>query len=146
MGVWGCPWPLDFSGKSPMHQGKYISPAHAQIREKKTFSSLFQHYGDPLAILRQETSSGLHLFGFYSSNPHWFCDADATKRLEPYLTKTYVHQAESNEEIAHVHGKITQLVKQKPELIQSWMKEMFQKMIQSECGENSNKSVMSISA
>lgn len=146
LGVWGCPWPLDFSGESPMHQGKYISPAHEQVRKKKTFLSLFQRYGDPLAILRQEKFSGLHLFGFYSSNPHWDCDAEATRRLEPYLTKTYVHHAENDEDIVLVHGKITQLVKQKPELIHSWMNEMFHKITQSGCGENSSESATSISA
>lgn len=137
IGVWGCAWPVDFSGESPVHRGVNVSPTHAGIRDKKPFKSLLQRYGDPLSLIRQPEASGLDLFAFYSTNSHWTLDEEATKRLAPYLLKTYVHQAEDGEHCTVVHGKIVRLVKEQPELIQSWMDEMFQ-MMETECEHHSD--------
>lgn len=135
IGVWGCAWPVDFSGQSPVHRGVKVSPFHAQIREKKPFKNLLQRYGDPLRLIRQPETSGLQLFAFYSASQHWTLDEEATERLVPYLLKTYVHQAGSKEHHTDVHGKIIHLVKEKPELVQSWMEEMF-RMMETESGNH----------
>lgn len=34
IGVWGCPWPVDLSGQSPVYRGIKVSPSHEQIRKK----------------------------------------------------------------------------------------------------------------
>lgn len=138
IGVWGCPWPVDFSGHSPVYRGVMVSPSHAQIREKSPFKNLLQRYGDPLRLIRQPESSGLSLFAFYSTNQHWTLDEEATKRLGAHLLKTKVHQADASEHGAAVHGKIVRLVKEKPELVQSWMEEMF-RMMETECGNHADK-------
>ena len=96
-----------------------------------------QRYGDPLRLIRQPETSGLQLFAFYSANQHWTLDEEATKRLAPYLLKTYVHQAGSKEHHTDVHGKIIHLVKEKPELVQSWMEEMF-RMMETESGNHAD--------
>lgn len=128
IGVWGCPWTVDFSGKSPVYRGIKVSPSHEQIREKRPFNNLLERYGDPLKLLRQPESSGLCLFAFYSTSQHWTLDEEATNRLAPYLLKTYAHPAGSKEHYTVVHGKIVHLVKEKPALVQSWIEEMFRMM------------------
>lgn len=138
IGVWGCPWPVDFSGHSPVYRGVMVSPSHAQIREKSPFKNLLQRYGDPLRLIRQPESSGLSLFAFYSTNQHWTLDEEATKRLGAHLLKTKVHQADASEHGAAVHGKIVRLVKEKPELVQSWMEEML-RMMETECENHADK-------
>lgn len=145
IGVWGCPWPVDFSGHSPVYRGVRISPSHAQVREKKPFNNLLQRYGDPPRLVRQPETSGLCLFAFYSTNQHWTLDEEATKRLGPCLLKTYAHQADNSEDDTVVHGKIISLVKEKPELIQSWIKEML-RMMETECGNHEDGENLRISA
>lgn len=145
MGVWGCAWPVDFSGESPLYRGIRVSPSHTQVREKTPFNNLLQRYGDPLTLIRQPETSGLCLFAFYSSNQHWTLDEEATERLAPYLLKTYVHQADNKEHYTVVHGKIVRLVKEKPELVQSWIEEMF-RMMEAERGNHTDGQNLRISA
>ena len=71
IGVWGCPWPVDLSGQSPVYRGIKVSPSHEQIRKKRPFKNLLERYGDPLKLLQQPESSGLCLFAFYSTSQHW---------------------------------------------------------------------------
>lgn len=145
IGVWGCPWPVDLSGQSPVYRGIRVSPSHEQIRKKRPFKNLLERYGDPLKLLQQPESSGLCLFAFYSTSQHWTLDEEATNRLAPYLLKTYAHQAGSKEHHTVVHGKIVHLVKEKPALVQSWIEEMF-RMMETESGNHGEVRNLRISA
>ena len=145
IGVWGCPWPVDLSGQSPVYRGIKVSPSHEQIRKKRPFKNLLERYGDPLKLLQQPESSGLCLFAFYSTSQHWTLDEEATNRLAPYLLKTYAHQAGSKEHHTVVHGKIVHLVKEKPALVQSWIEEMF-RMMETESGNHGEVRNLRISA
>ena len=146
MGIWGCPWPIDSSDKSLGHQGDTLSSKDEQTREKESFESLVLRYGDTLGILQQVQSCGLHLFGFYDSNPHGTLDAEATERLELYLMKANIRQAESDECCARVHEKIMRLVKQKPEMVQLWINEMIQEITQEKFRKNPNECAAPLSA
>lgn len=128
IGVWGCPWIGDASGPSPVHQGITVSPAHAQICEKEPFRSLLKNYGNALSLMQKPDAAQLHLFAFCSSNRKWMFDKESTSRLEPYLRKTYIHEGKEDEPHTHIHGKIVQLVKQNPALVQQWITEMFHLM------------------
>ena len=128
IGVWGCSWITDMSGPSPVHRGIPVSPAHEKICRQEPFKSLLKRYGDPLANIRESNVPGLHLFAFYSSNQSWQLDRESTVRLEPYIEKTYVHEGKDEEHHTQIHGKIIQLIKQTPELVQQWTFEMFHLM------------------
>lgn len=125
IGVWGCPWPCDYSGPSPVVNGLTLSPSHALICNSEPYQSLLRCYGDPLAMLKRPDTEGIHLFGFYGKNNAWCVDEQAADRLTPYLQKTYTHECGDGENVSQVHGKILQLCKQQPAMISSWIDEMF---------------------
>ncbi len=127
VGVWGCAWAGDFSGESPVYRGVVISPAHARYSVSDPRRKLLARLGDPLALARETRERGfpVHLFSFYAKNAKWMLDAEAALRLRAFVSKYYVWEAEEEESLAQVHGKILHLCQKEPGLIQRWVDEMF---------------------
>lgn len=135
IGVWGCAWAADCTGKTPSCKGMSLSPVHEAIRLKEPYKTLLR-VADPLRLLDDPATQPLHLFAFYCRHPYWTMDEEAIQRLKHRLTETYVHDADERQSMAEVHTKILKLARFQPQLVSSWILDMFRRIEGDLCAGN----------
>lgn len=128
VGVLGAPWLGDWRTGKQMCGNVSVSPSHERIRETQPYKDLFLLFGDPCTMLEecQKEGMNIHAFSFYAVNEKCRYEENNAMRLGPFLNKQYVFHAKDDEPFATIHTKILQIVKERPEVFERWIDEMFE--------------------